>query len=128
MRGARIPTRSLASAACVSIMSSRARASARSSLWSIASGRRWCHSDTGDGMALGGAGDGRLPGLAASAYLAEGRAGAQPVTCKLRPRATTAVAADHTVEAKDGRTMALSRSSSWKEHRLANRLEVDGRE
>ena len=24
--------------------------------------------------------------------------------------------------------MALSRSSSWKEHRLANRLEVDGRE
>lgn len=24
--------------------------------------------------------------------------------------------------------MAISRSSSWKEHRLANRLEVDGRE
>ena len=24
--------------------------------------------------------------------------------------------------------MALSRSSSWKEHRLANRLEVDGKE
>jgi len=44
-----------------------------------------------------------------------------------RPRAFAAAATDPDVNGR-GPTMALSRSSSWKEHRLATRLEIDGAE
>jgi hypothetical protein len=69
-----------------------------------------------------------LLALAAARYLSAGHgAGAGAERCTPRRMPTTGRAAARRKPVQNG-PMALSRSSSWKEHRLANRLDVDGAE